>query len=153
MLIINGRALNLTTGELTYLGETILLEAKVLAVFKALYASRGELVSQETLFAQVWGDDALVSTLPLALPHGHKLFPRATFDLRRALAIHAEGIARVVRSSKRVPRRCSVRAMIRLTAEGVSPNALAAADRLPSSATVANTTISPDLPLKSICAP
>ncbi|HEX5793047.1 MAG TPA: winged helix-turn-helix domain-containing protein, partial [Rheinheimera sp.] len=56
MLIINGRALNLTTGELTYLGETILLEAKVLAVFKALYASRGELVSQETLFAQVWGD-------------------------------------------------------------------------------------------------
>lgn len=42
MLIINGRALNLTTGELTYLGETILLEAKVLAVFKALYASRGQ---------------------------------------------------------------------------------------------------------------
>ncbi|PKM21075.1 MAG: hypothetical protein CVV11_06340 [Gammaproteobacteria bacterium HGW-Gammaproteobacteria-15] len=56
MLIINGRALNLTTGELMYLGETILLEAKVLAVFKALYASRGELVSQEALFAQVWGD-------------------------------------------------------------------------------------------------
>lgn len=56
MLIINGRTLNLITGELTYLGETILLEAKVLAVFKALYASKGELVSQEALFAQVWGD-------------------------------------------------------------------------------------------------
>lgn len=56
MLIINGRCLNLSTGELTYLGETILLEAKVLAVFKVLYASKGELVSQDKLFAQVWGD-------------------------------------------------------------------------------------------------
>src|SRR3989344_5915843 len=60
---------------------------------------------------------------------------------------------RVVRNSSRVPRRCSVRAMIRLTAEGVSPNVRAAADRLPSCATLTNTPISPDLPLKSICAP
>ncbi|TSE29916.1 hypothetical protein Tther_01194 [Tepidimonas thermarum] len=44
----------------------------------------------------VWPDDALVSTLPIALPHAHKLFPRATFDLRRALALHAAGIDTVV---------------------------------------------------------
>ncbi len=56
MLVINGRSLNLATGELTYLGETTLLEAKVLAVFNVLYASKGDLVSQETIFAQVWAD-------------------------------------------------------------------------------------------------
>lgn len=47
-------------------------------------------------FADVWPDDALVSTLPLALPYAHKLFPRATFDMRRALQLHADGIAAVV---------------------------------------------------------
>lgn len=56
MLTINGRTLNLSTGELTYLGETTLVEAKVLAVFKVLYAGKGLLVSQEALLAQVWGD-------------------------------------------------------------------------------------------------
>jgi hypothetical protein len=33
-----------------------LLEAKVLAVFSVLYASKGELVSQDRLLSQVWGD-------------------------------------------------------------------------------------------------
>ncbi|TSE36117.1 hypothetical protein [Tepidimonas charontis] len=47
-------------------------------------------------FADVWPDDALVSTLPVALPYAHKLFPRATFDMRRALQLHADGIAAVV---------------------------------------------------------
>ena len=56
MLTINGRTLNLSTGELTYLGETTLVEAKVLAVFNVLYAGKGQLVSQEALLAQVWGD-------------------------------------------------------------------------------------------------
>jgi len=42
--------------------------------------------------------------------------------------------------------------MTRLTAEGVNRNARAAADKLPSCATIANTAISPDLPLKSIFA-
>lgn len=68
-------------------------------------ALRDQLQQLATGFAEVWGDDALVSTLPLALPHGHKLFPRATFDLRRALALHAEGIARVVQNEAgRTPR-------------------------------------------------
>lgn len=47
-------------------------------------------------FSRIWGDLALVSTLPVALPLATKLFPRATFDLRQALTIHAEGIAAVV---------------------------------------------------------
>ena len=33
-----------------------------------------------------------VSKLPLALPHADQLFPKATFDLRKALLIHGKGI-------------------------------------------------------------
>jgi len=44
-------------------------------------------------FAKVWGDKTQVSTLRLAVPYATKLFPRAAFDLRHALAIHANGIA------------------------------------------------------------
>lgn len=39
--------------------------------------------------ADVWGDDVLVSTLPIAFPRAHKFFPRATFDLRKVLQLHA----------------------------------------------------------------
>lgn len=44
-------------------------------------------------FAKVWADKTQVSTLPWAFPYADKLFPRRAFDLRHALAIHAEGIA------------------------------------------------------------
>ena len=39
-----------------------------------------------------------VSTLALALPHADRLVPGATFDLRAALQLHAQGIAAVVRN-------------------------------------------------------
>lgn len=44
-------------------------------------------------FSKVWGDKARVSTLPLAIPYATKLFPNASFDVRQALTIHAQGIA------------------------------------------------------------
>jgi hypothetical protein len=47
-------------------------------------------------FQNVWSEHALVSTLPLAFPWAHKLAPKATFDLRQALNIQAQGIARLV---------------------------------------------------------
>ena len=47
-------------------------------------------------FSKVWSDHTLVSILPVALPYADKLFPRATFDMRHALEIHAQGIATVV---------------------------------------------------------
>jgi hypothetical protein len=47
-------------------------------------------------FSQVWADDALASTLPLALPLATKLFPAASFDVRRTMQIHAQGIADAV---------------------------------------------------------
>ncbi|QZO15084.1 winged helix-turn-helix domain-containing protein [Pseudoalteromonas piscicida] len=54
MITINNRKLDLATGELIYLDETIKLEAKVLAVFEILYQHRGTLVTQEHLLNSVW---------------------------------------------------------------------------------------------------
>lgn len=56
ILSINGRQLDLVSGELHYRGDTLVLEAKVLAVFKLLYSCNGNLVSQQTLLTQVWHD-------------------------------------------------------------------------------------------------
>ena len=47
-------------------------------------------------FATVDEDDARVSTLPVALPYAARWLPAASFDLRKALAIHARGISRAV---------------------------------------------------------
>jgi len=56
-------------------------------------------------FARVDAADARVSKLPLAIPFAHQLLPAATFDLREALAIHARGIAEVMRNeSGRTPK-------------------------------------------------
>jgi hypothetical protein len=49
-------------------------------------------------FSKVWGEQALVSTLPVALPYADKLVPGATFDLRKALTLHADGIEAVIRN-------------------------------------------------------
>jgi hypothetical protein len=49
-------------------------------------------------FAKVDEADARVSTLPLAIPYADKLFPAATFDLRKALAIHAQGVNQAVKN-------------------------------------------------------
>ncbi len=50
----------------------------------------------QAAFGEVWGERARVSRLPLALPWATRLFPRASFDLRRAFAIHADGVAHAV---------------------------------------------------------
>ncbi|APW38861.1 hypothetical protein RD110_17960 [Rhodoferax koreense] len=44
-------------------------------------------------FAQVPAEEARVSRLPVAVPYANVLLPHATFDLRKAFAIHAQGIA------------------------------------------------------------
>jgi hypothetical protein len=54
-------------------------------------------------FAQVPAPQA--RTLKLALPGIDKLLPQSTFDTRRALQIHAEGIARAVRNDAALPPR------------------------------------------------
>ncbi|MFC5500271.1 hypothetical protein ACFPOE_22200 [Caenimonas terrae] len=47
-------------------------------------------------FAKVDEADARVSTLPIGLPFATRWMPAATFDVRKALAIHARGISRAV---------------------------------------------------------
>lgn len=49
-------------------------------------------------FSRVNEEDARVSKLPLAIPFASRLFPGATFDMRKALSIHAIAIARAVNS-------------------------------------------------------
>ena len=43
-------------------------------------------------FSTLDAADTRVSKLALAIPHATRLFPRATFDLRTALTIHAHGL-------------------------------------------------------------
>ncbi|MGA8786573.1 MAG: hypothetical protein WB542_14680 [Polaromonas sp.] len=50
-------------------------------------------------FSKVDEAEARVSTLPVAIPFGDKLFPNATFDLRKALVIHAQGITDAAKNS------------------------------------------------------
>ncbi|OYU45727.1 MAG: hypothetical protein CFE44_05975 [Burkholderiales bacterium PBB4] len=87
----------LMDGYLRALGEsTPERQAQVLAY---LAAQEERLVAQfqqfADAFAQVWADDALISTLPLAFPWAHKIFPASTFDGRALMQIHAQALAAV----------------------------------------------------------
>ena len=50
-------------------------------------------------FAKVGDAEAQVSRLAMALPFAEKILPAHTFDMRRALAIHARGIAHVAQNT------------------------------------------------------
>ncbi len=49
-------------------------------------------------FSSVEALEARVSKIGFAIPYADKIFPGTTFDLRRALAIHAKGLARAIDS-------------------------------------------------------
>ena len=56
-------------------------------------------------FAGLDAADTRVSKLALAIPHATSLFPHATFDLRKALAIHAQGLTQAAGNAQhRTPR-------------------------------------------------
>ena len=50
-------------------------------------------------FAKVAEADARVSKLPVGLPFADKLFPAATFDMRKVLQIHAQAITQAAQNS------------------------------------------------------
>ncbi|WP_296444921.1 hypothetical protein [Rhodoferax sp. UBA5149] len=50
-------------------------------------------------FSKVDEADARVSKFALSIPYADQLFPAATFDLRKALAIHAQGITNATNNS------------------------------------------------------
>lgn len=88
----------LTEGYLRALGE---LDAERREqIFNLLGTTEASLCEQLNRFAadfaRVDALDARVSKLPLSIPYADKLFPGATFDLRKALAIHAQGVQRAV---------------------------------------------------------
>lgn len=66
------------------------------AIWSTLAGGEEELARQCRRLAddvsKVWSEQTQVSTLPWALPYATRLFPRKAFDLRHALAMHAEGI-------------------------------------------------------------
>lgn len=99
---------NLTEGYLRCLGEDD--PARREQIWKLLDTTEQTLAGQfqrfAADFARVEEADARVSTLPLALPFADRLFPERSFDMRRALAIHARGIADAAANSlQQAPKR------------------------------------------------
>jgi hypothetical protein len=98
---------NLTEGYLRCLGEND--PARREQIWKLLDTTEQTLAGQfqrfAADFARVAEPDARVSTLALALPFAQRLLPAYSFDMRRALAIHARGIADAAANSlQRTPR-------------------------------------------------
>jgi hypothetical protein len=85
----------LTEGYLRALGEAE--PGRREQIFNLLGTTEASLCDQLNRlaagFASVAEAEARVSTLALSLPYADKLFPGATFDLRKALAIHAQGLS------------------------------------------------------------
>ena len=89
---------SLTEGYLRALGE--IDPERRAQVWSALATAETVLSEQFTRFvldfATVNAAQARVSQLTFAFPYADKLFPRATFDMRKALSLHAHAIGNAV---------------------------------------------------------
>ncbi|QNP48025.1 hypothetical protein [Diaphorobacter aerolatus] len=97
----------LTQGYLRAMGEKD--DERRLQVLALLSDSEQSLVSQFGRFAasiqKVSEPMARVTKLPVSLPFATQLMPASTFDMRRAMQIHAQGFERVARNDAgRTPR-------------------------------------------------
>ncbi len=94
---------SLTEGYLRALGEKD--TERQAQIWNLLATTELELCAQFKRFAADFSkvDEAQtrVSKLALFIPQADRLFPGATFDLRRALAIHAQGICPAVENSRK----------------------------------------------------
>ena len=92
----------LTEGYLRALGEST--DERRSQIWSLLETTESQLAEQFTRFAadfaKVDEAQARVSRLALAIPFAQAILPAATFDMRRALAIHARGIADVAENSE-----------------------------------------------------
>ncbi|MEO8014033.1 hypothetical protein [Polaromonas sp.] len=90
----------LSEGYMRALGESDVQRRE--QIFNLLGSTEASLCDQlnrfSAEFSKVDEAETRVSKLPLAIPYADKLFPTATFDLRKALAIHAQGIAQAARN-------------------------------------------------------
>ncbi|MDR2334938.1 MAG: hypothetical protein LBE61_15825 [Burkholderiaceae bacterium] len=98
---------SLTQGYLRAMGEKE--DERRLQVLALLGDSEQSLVGQfgrfATSFQKVSEPMARVSKWPVSLPFATQIVPSSTFDMRKALQIHAQGFERVVRNEAgRTPR-------------------------------------------------
>ncbi|MDD2546285.1 MAG: hypothetical protein PHI55_08390 [Burkholderiaceae bacterium] len=95
---IEKRMETLTEGYLRALGETDpQRQAQIWQLLRNTELQISEQFSRFAAgFAAVEEAEARVSRWAVPLPLATRLFPRATFDMRQALALHAQGIARQV---------------------------------------------------------
>jgi hypothetical protein len=89
---------NLTQGYMRALGEVN--PERQTQIWNLLTTAESELSEQFSQFvsefAKVDEKKARVSKLPIGLPFADKLFPNATFDLRKVMGIHARGLTNAV---------------------------------------------------------
>ncbi|WP_114968737.1 hypothetical protein [Rhodoferax ferrireducens] len=92
---------SLTEGYLRTLGEPD--PDRRAQIWSLLSTAEMELCEQFNRFVAEFSGvdeaDARVSKLPLSVPYADKLFSNATFDLRKALSIHAQGITNAAKNS------------------------------------------------------
>lgn len=98
---------SLTGGYLRALGEKD--PERQAQIWNMLAASEEQLVEQFRRFAADFSAvdlaDARVSKLPVFLPEADRFFPDNTFDMRKMLNVHAQGIARAAGNAQgRTPR-------------------------------------------------
>lgn len=93
---------SLTEGYLRALGESDPERRE--QIWQLLDSTEEKLSDQFASFAadfsRVDAAQARVSTLAMAIPYADKLFPSATFDLRKLFAIHAQGITRAASANQ-----------------------------------------------------
>jgi len=91
---------NLTEGYLRALGESDPQRRD--QIWSLLTTTESQLTDQFNRFTAEFSrvDPAMtrVSRIPVAVPFAHQLFASASFDMRKALLVHAQGIARAVRN-------------------------------------------------------
>lgn len=93
---------SLTGGYLRALGEKD--PQRQTQVWNMLSASEEQLAEQFQRFAADFSAvdeaDARVSKLPVFLPEADRFFPDNTFDMRKVLVVHAQGIERAVKNGQ-----------------------------------------------------
>ena len=98
---------SLTAGYLRALGEPDAERRQ--QIWHLLDSTEGKLSEQFSSFAAEFStvpeQEARVSKLPLSMPFADKLFPGATFDLRKVLLVHAQGLSSAAQNSlQRTPK-------------------------------------------------
>ena len=98
---------NVTEGYMRALGEND--PERRAQIWGMLGTGEQELASQFRRFSEdfskVWNGQTQVSTLGFAMPYADKIFPRQAFDMRHALAIHADGITRLAENRQELSQR------------------------------------------------